>query len=126
MAIKTEFINFIVPIEVIKAKYPGGWKKCLKDHANLLRGRCWHDDYLFRDGAMNPMDMQHLVQSWEEMGFEATKKVAGKTKWADFCVYEGLFGSAYVCDWLVDAPEYGVAHVNDPHPEIFKHLPKRG
>ena len=75
---------------------------------------------------MNAMDMQRLAKRWEEMGFVATKQVAGKTKWSDFYVYEGLFGSAYECDWLVDAPEYGVAHINDPHPEICKHLPKRG
>jgi hypothetical protein len=125
MAIPTEFINFIVPIEVIKAKYPGGWENCLLDHSHLLQGRCWHDDFLFRNGAMNPMDMERVGKRWEEMGFVSTREVGGKTKWADFCVYEGLFGSAYECDWLVDAPDGAVAHINDPHPEIIKKMPKR-
>ena len=125
MSIKSEFINFIVPIETIRAKYPGGWEQCLLDHAPLLKGRCWHDDYLFRDGAMNPMDMKSLAERWQEMGFVMTKEVNGQTQWADFCVYEQIFGSAYVCDWLVDAPDGAVAHINDPNPEIIKHLPKR-
>jgi hypothetical protein len=59
------------------------------------------------------------------MGFVMTKEVKGQTQWADFCVYEQIFGSAYECDWLVDAPDGAVAHINDPHPEIIKKLPNR-
>lgn len=125
MSINSEFINFIVPIETIKAKYPGGWEQCLLDHSFLLNGRCWHDDYLFRDGAMSPMDMKCLAERWQEMGFVMTKEVNGETQWADFCVCEQIFGSAYECDWLVDVPEGAIAHINDPHPEIIKHLPER-
>lgn len=123
MAINTQFINFIVPIETIEAKYPGGWAQCLRDHAHLLHGRCWHDDFLFRDGAMNPIDMKTLANRWEEMGFQITKEVDGKTMWADFCVYEEIFGSAYECDWLIEASPGTVAHVNDPQTEVTKHLP---
>ena len=61
MAIQLEFINLIVPIDTIKAKYPGGWEACLEDHKDAIGGRIWYDDYLFRDGAMSPMDMQFLV-----------------------------------------------------------------
>ena len=125
MAIPTECINFIVPIEVIKAKYPGGWEQCLLDYSHLLQGRCWHDDFLFRNGAMNPMDMERLAKRWEAMGFVSTQEKVGKTKWADFCFYEELCGSAYPCDWLVEAPDGVVAHINDPHPEIIKKLPTR-
>ena len=78
MAINTEFIDFIVPIETIRRKYPGGWEQCLQDHAPLLGGRVWHDDYLLRDGAMNPMDMQRLVQEWESMGFTSTVEENGR------------------------------------------------
>ena len=125
MSIKSEFINFIVPIETIRAKYPGGWEQCLLDHSFLLNGRCWHDDYLFRDGAMNSMDMKFLAERWQEMGFVMTKEVNGQSQWADFCVYEQIFGSAYECDWLVDALDGAVAHIKDPNPEIVKHLPER-
>lgn len=67
MAVQLEFINFIAPIETINEKYPGGWEQRLKDHQNLIGGRVWFDDYLFRDGAMNPMDIGSLVEEWKSL-----------------------------------------------------------
>ena len=126
MAIDTEFIDFIVPIAVIKEKYPGGWAQCLEDHGGLLGGRVWHDDYLFRDGAMNPIDIKSKVERWKAMGFEPFREVNGKRQSADFCVYEEMFGeSTLECPWLVSAKRYSVAHIDDPHPEVVKHLPAR-
>lgn len=101
MAIMTEFINFIVPKKIIEKKYPGGWSQCLKDHAELIGGRVWYDDYLFHDGAMNPMDMKSLVEKWEQMGFTLFVEKDGKRYWEDVCVYEGMLGGAtMLCEWL--------------------------
>ena len=101
MSITTEFIDFIVPIEVIRKKYPGGWEQCLKDHARLIDGRVWFDGHLFRDGAMNPMDIESLVERWESMGFVGIIEKDGKKYWQDMCVCEGVFGGATLkCDWL--------------------------
>ena len=63
MAIKLEFFDIIIPIKTIKKKYPGGWKKCLKDHDGDIGGRVWYDEHLFRDGAMSPNDIGNLVDS---------------------------------------------------------------
>jgi len=125
MAIHTEFIDLIVPIETIRRKYPGGWEQCLQDHAPLLGGRVWHDDFLLRDGAMNPMDMQRLVEEWESRGFTSTAEVNGKKHWVDFCVHDMMGGVTLNCDWIVRASRRTVAHSSDPHPEIVKHLPPR-
>ena len=125
MAIHTEFIDLIVPIETIRRKYPGGWEQCLQDHAPLLGGRVWHDDYLFRDGAMNPLDMQQLVAAWESRGFTATAELEGKKHWIDFCVHDMLGGVTLDCRWLVPAGGRTVAHTSDPHPELVMHLPPR-
>ncbi len=92
MAIYTEFIDFIVPINEIRAKYPGGWEACLRDHEPLLGGRVWHDDYLFRDGAMNQADISFLIQTWKSYGFTGKIQVNGQSEWGDFCVHQGLFG----------------------------------
>lgn len=101
MAIATEFIDFIVPIHLIEKKYPGGWEQCLKDHQGLLNGRVWFDQYLFRDGAMNPADIEALVQRWNDMGFECLSEADGKKCWKDVCVYEGMFGGVTLeCEWL--------------------------
>lgn len=126
MAINTEFIDLIVPIETIRRKYPGGWEQCLQDHAPLLGGRVWHDDFLLRDGAMNPMDMQRLVEEWESRGFTSTAEVNGKKHWVDFCVHDMMMGVTLPCEWIGEARRRTLAHIDDPEPEVVKHLPPRG
>jgi|TARA_B100001971_G_C18100516_1_gene488570 hypothetical protein len=64
MAVALEFINLIVPIAVIRTKYPGGWDQCLQDHEILIGRRVWFDDHLFRNGAMSSRAMGLLVDSW--------------------------------------------------------------
>ena len=125
MAINTEFIDLIVPIETIRRKYPGGWEQCLQDHAPLLGGRVWHDDYLLRDGAMNPMDMQRLVEEWEAMGFTATAEVNGQKQWVDFCVHDMMMGVTLPCEWIIEPARRTLAHIDDPEPDVIKHMPER-
>ena len=101
MAIALEFINLIVPIATIRTKYPGGWEKCLADHADVLGGRVWHDEHLFRDGAMSPHDMKWLVDHWTELGLTPFRTRGGQRKWHDMCVVEEMFGGLTLdCDWL--------------------------
>jgi hypothetical protein len=99
MAIATEFIDFIVPIQTIRDKYPGGWEQCIKDHANLIGGRVWYDDYLFRDGAMGALDMEYLVEHWEAMGLEGVAESEGRKYWKDMCVFQ-MGGATLPCDWI--------------------------
>ena len=101
MAVALEFIDFIVPIEVIRAKYPGGWEQCIKDHAGLIGGRVWHDDHLFRDGAMSPAGIEALVKEWTELGLAPMAIVDGKRIWNDCCVTEHMFGGPTLpCSWI--------------------------
>ena len=103
MAVVLEFIDFIVPIEVIRKKYPGGWEQCLKDHDCLMggSGRVWHDEHLLRDGAMNPADIAGLIDEWTKLGFEPYVVQGEREVWKDCCVVEGMFGGPTLpCDWL--------------------------
>lgn len=101
MAISLEFINFVVPISVIREKYPGGWEQCVKDHSALMGGRVWHDEHLLRDGAMNPNDIQSLVDEWRALGFEPTQIIDGIEHFKDICVIESIFGRPTLpCDWI--------------------------
>ena len=103
MAIALEFIDFIVPIKTIEEKYPGGWKHCLEDHEHLIGGRVWYDEHLFHDGAMNPMDIESLVDIWKALGFNTHEEDENgrPIKWIDVCVYERMFGGATIkCDWI--------------------------
>lgn len=105
MSIVLEFINLVVPIDTIKDKYPGGWVACIADHEELIGGRVWYDDHLFRDGAMSPADMKLLVNNWAGLGFEISEYIDGQQKWKDICVVEVMFGGTTLpCDWIeVDA-----------------------
>ena len=80
MAVALEFIDFIVPIALIRAKYRGGWEKCLQDHSRLIGGRVWYDEHLFRDGAMSPRDIQSLIDEWEGLGFQPMGSVGEKVR----------------------------------------------
>lgn len=116
MAIKLEFIDFIVPIAVIRQKYPGGWDACLKDHAPLIGGRVWYDEHLFRDGAMNPRDIESLLEEWTELGFTPFEERDGKQHWKDVCVAECCFGGATLpCSWLESDTEQCIAYLTG-HP----------
>ncbi len=101
MSISLEFINFIIPVKIIKEKYPGGWEQCLSDHADLIGGRVWYDEHLFRDGAMNPTDIVSLIERWKGLGFQTHEGGENPSKWVDVCVVEALFGGATLpCDWI--------------------------
>ena len=117
MAIATEFINFIIPIEVIKLKYFGGWEQCLKDHQELIGGRVWYDEHLFRDGAMGPEGIKALVELWEELGLECFKEVDGENHWQDACVFEGMHGGLTMpCDWLAVDEKTGSVYLAGTQP----------
>ncbi|MEO9162274.1 MAG: hypothetical protein ABI349_07775 [Casimicrobiaceae bacterium] len=101
MAVALEFIDFVVRVETIRAKYLGGWEACLADHARILGHRVWYDEHLLRDGAMNPRDIARLLDEWEALGFVPTETVGGVLRFRDVCVVETLLGGARLpCDWL--------------------------
>ena len=120
MAIATEFIDFIVPIHIIQEKYFGGWERCLEDHKELIGGRVWYDEHLFRDGAMGPQGIEALVDLWETLGFQCYKEVDGKKHWQDVCVYEGMFGGVTMpCDWLAVDEKTGGVYLVGTQPGVL-------
>lgn len=117
MAIALEFIDFVVPIEIIRNKYPGGWEQCLRDHAALIGGRVWYDDHLFRDGAMSPNDIGHLVDHWADLGFEPTELCDGEQVWKDVCAVESVFGGPTLpCNWITVDTDQRIAYLRGTEP----------
>lgn len=101
MAVDCEFINLIIPINKINAVYPGGFKKFKDDHPREFLGRFCHDDALFRDGAMNYRDLNHIVKKWEAKGLHGVTEINGKQQWLDFCVIDcALLSREIPCNWL--------------------------
>lgn len=119
MSIKIMFINFIVPIKTIKEKYLGGWEQCLLDHKELIGGRVYYDEHLFRDGAMNPMDMRNIIAKWGKLGFH----IHDGDKWVDACVVEGIFGRPiFPCDWIgIDVDEDTVFLKREPRGDVVSY-----
>jgi len=117
MAVRLEFINFIVPIKVIEAKYPGGWEQCLKDHSRVHGKRVWHDDHLLRDGAMSSSDIELLVNEWTKRGLQPLAMIDGKQVWNDCCVTSMPFDeSTSPCDWIAFTDDGRAAYLNGTSP----------
>lgn len=126
MAVALEFIDFIVPIAVIREKYPGGWEQCLKDHERLIGGRVWYDDHLLRDGAMNPNDIESLIDEWTELGFQPMEERDGDRTWKDVCVVESMFGGPTLpCEWLVLGEDGRSAYLKGTDPGPTSSRPPR-
>lgn len=101
MAINCEFINLIIPINKIDVVYPGGFQKFKEEHSNEFFGRFYHDNLLFRDGAMNYKDLNQIVKKWEAKGLHKLIETEGKKLWLDFCVFDSMsFGKNIPCNWL--------------------------
>ncbi|MDX9995073.1 MAG: hypothetical protein RBS28_07085 [Rhodocyclaceae bacterium] len=119
MAVALEFIDFIVPIAVIREKYPGGWEQCLKDHERLIGGRVWYDDHLLRDGAMNPHDIESLIDEWTALGFQPMEEIDGERRWKEVCVVESMFGGpTSPCEWLAIGEDGCSAYLKGTEPGI--------
>ena len=101
MAINCEFINLIIPINKIDVVYPGGFQKFKEEHTNEFSGRFYHDNLLFRDGAMNYKDVNHTVKEWEAKGLHGLTEINGEKLWLDLCVIDTMSsGSDIPCNWL--------------------------
>jgi hypothetical protein len=101
MPVALEFLNFIIPVEKIESHYPGGFSAYKTHYANLIGGRVWFDNYLVRDGAMNPMDMELLVGEWESYGLKGATEENGVMVWKDFCVTDTFGIPTLRCNWLI-------------------------
>src|SRR4051812_21544345 len=101
MAIELEFINLIIPVQVIEQKYPGGWDACIRDHAKSIGRVVWYVDNLFRTGAMDPDLMDNLITKWTRLGFQATESIGNAVCWKDFCMVTSYGASKYDCPWIV-------------------------
>ncbi len=113
MSVAQEFIDLFVPIDVIRRKYPGGWEQCLRDYGAVMGKAVWHDDWLFREGAMSGADIQWLVSRWQKRGFEVHREENGRpVEWLDVCVSEKMLGGpTLTCKWIAYDPESGGAYV---------------
>ena len=110
MAVRIKFISVVVPIKRINASsISGGLQGIVAGHPQSAGKAFWHDDHLFVEYAMNPMDTQSLVQRWESYGLVARVEVNGTRRWKDVCVVDYYKGPTLPCEWLEFDPGSKIA-----------------
>jgi len=113
MALTLDFISLIIPIEKIEKYYPGGFEQFKKDRdITDNEDNEWYDDYIFREGAMAPADIEDKVNEWKKLGVNPFTEKDGKKMWDELCVVDYLGGKTLPCDWLIVEGEK-VRHIKD-------------
>ena len=95
------FINVVIPIKkILDLKGENWWKEYLKKNDRLVGDILWFDNFLLRDGAMDEVSIEHIIEFWAEQGFEPKKIINGKEHWNDLCVVDSIDGPTLPCEWL--------------------------
>lgn len=97
MPVFLEFYNVLVRRDTIERKVEGGWDAFISDTFVAAE---WYDDCLFRTGAMNPMDVERIVDNLKARGLNPVKEVDGQEWWDDICVFASMFGPTLPCEWI--------------------------
>jgi hypothetical protein len=113
MAIKLEFISVIVPMNKIREKL--GEDACESQFA-MVTDITWQDGHLFRDGCMNPLDLEDMLDEWEGRGFELLTVIDGQKHWKDVCVVYSGRGPSYPCAWIEYDPNENIVWLKGQDP----------
>ena len=97
MAIKLEFCNVIVPVKSIRERLGDD---VFENQFSQITDINWRDEHLFRDGCMNPSDLDEILDDWQGRGFELLTVIDGEKSWKDLCVVHSGYGPSYRCDWI--------------------------
>jgi hypothetical protein len=93
MSVLVEAISVIVPLETLRAKYPGGPEAYEDDCPNSTFCR---DEHLTRVGFMSPHDVRWFVDQLADLGLEHVRD--GRA--VDLAVVDQFRGPTTPCDWL--------------------------
>lgn len=93
MSVLCEAISVIATLQVLEARYPGGFAAYARDCPN--RTLC-HDDQLARVGFMHPDDVRAFVESLERAGLTVIRD----DRFVDAAVVDQHSGPTLPCDWL--------------------------
>jgi len=113
MAVITEGISIIVPVEVIERKYAGGMAAYANDCPN---NTFCADEHLARIGFMVPDDARRFVQGLEARGFVPHD---GRG-FVDLAIVDQMRGPTANCSWLIwgrDEKGIAAAWIPDEKPE---------
>lgn len=122
MSIEMQFINIIVPLQNLKKcrEYNNLTKVLSRYNPAIISKIILHDNYIFRDGAMNWYDINAELQFWKKQGLKLTKIKNHRRYWCDLCVVDMSDGPTKPCDWLQFV---NVGHGKRPY-VYYKNKPK--
>jgi hypothetical protein len=101
MSIKVKYLSVVIPIRNIeKCVKVGGLKGILEKQKEYVGKRVRVDEFLYKDGAMSPADIEIIVNFWQDQGLVLTEIKDGKKVWKDLCVVDMASGPTLPCDWL--------------------------
>jgi len=115
MAIKLEFCNVIVPVDIIRKKLGN---EIFETRFATITSVNWNDGHLFREGCMNPWDLEETLDEWESMGFELLTMIDGKKHWKDLCVVNSGKGPSYPCEWIEYDPVQNIVWLKGREPGV--------
>jgi hypothetical protein len=120
MAVALEYLSIVVPIRKIdRCKSLGGFRGFLRSQGFPGLGAQWHDEFLFREGAMNATDIEVMIAVWKNRGLKPTRREDGSLYWKDLCVIDCFNGSTLPCRWIeVDLKNRCAWLKNTPKGEI--------
>lgn len=120
MAIVLEFINVIIPINNIdRCKSIGGFEGYLELEGHNIGETIWYDDHLVREGAMNPMDVEDIIDIWAERGLNPVVGSGSEKRFKDLCVIDSFGGLTLPCNWIeFDSKEHVAWHEDKPRGKI--------
>lgn len=107
MAIQLECISLIIPIWKIDQYYPGGFRALVADEGFGFGNDFYHDEHLYREGAMDSTVTESQINRWKSIGLIPTRKRKGQPYWNDMCVATSFEGPTLPCDWLEYNPDEG-------------------
>ena len=105
MSIPLECINIVIPIASLN-KCPS-----IRNVSEFLAEKtcpgsgCWSDAHLYREGAMNELDLMLALGRWKEMGLKPKRRRNGLEEWYELCVVDTFSGPTLPCRWLEYNPE---------------------
>jgi hypothetical protein len=101
MAVRIKFLSVVVPIERINGStLPSGLDGLVAQYGAAQGKSFWHDESLYVEFAMNPNDVQAIVQRWESLGLTSKVETNGVRTWKDLCVVDFYQGPTLSCSWL--------------------------
>jgi hypothetical protein len=102
MSVAQEFHDVFIRISDIERIYPGGMDGYIIANNEFLGSTIWHDAYLVREGAMSSTDIETIVDSWKDLGFDCYSEKDGiPVEWLQICVSNGYAEQPTLpCSWV--------------------------